>query len=79
MVEDPLLTVAEVATRVGLSPSSWRAYVATGGAPPPDDPDDDRPANRRQPRWRTSTVDVWKANRRPPGRPRKAPEGTPGD
>jgi predicted DNA-binding transcriptional regulator AlpA len=79
MDEDPLLTVAEVATRVGLSPSSWRAYVATGGAPAPDDPDDDRPANRRQPRWRASTVDAWTKDRRPRGRPRKAPEGTPSD
>lgn len=60
---DRLLTVSEVATALGMSPSTWRGYVAKGKAPQPDDADVDRPANRRQPRWFQRTVTDWKANR----------------
>ncbi|WP_026311325.1 hypothetical protein [Parafrankia elaeagni] len=65
MDTDPLMYVTEVASRLCLTPSSWRAYVADGTAPPPDDPDLDRPANRRRPRWRASTVDAWREQWRP--------------
>ncbi|ABW10911.1 hypothetical protein Franean1_1471 [Parafrankia sp. EAN1pec] len=68
MDTDPLMTVTEVADHLRLTASSWRAYVADGSAPTPDDPDIDRPANRRRPRWRRSTVDAWHAQRRPRGR-----------
>lgn len=60
---DPLLTGPEAAERIGVTAGTWRGYVARGYAPKPDDPDDDRPANRRMPRWRTSTVDHFAANR----------------
>ncbi|WP_420497224.1 hypothetical protein [Parafrankia sp. FMc2] len=65
MDTDPLMYVTEVANRLCLTPSSWRAYVADGTAPPPDDPDLERPANRRRPRWRASTVDAWREQWRP--------------
>lgn len=68
MDADPLMTVTEVADHLRLTASSWRAYVADGSAPAPDDPDGDRPANRRRPRWRRSTVDTWNAQRRLRGR-----------
>jgi len=63
MDSDPLLTVTQVADRIRLTPSSWRARVDDGSAPPPDDPDADRPLHRRRPRWRRSTVDAWNAER----------------
>ncbi|CAO5150771.1 conserved hypothetical protein [Frankia sp. AiPs1] len=59
MESDPLMTVTEVANRLRLTPSSWRERVAEGTAPPPDEPDADRPAHRKRPRWRRSTVDAW--------------------
>ncbi|KPM55695.1 hypothetical protein ACG83_10450 [Frankia sp. R43] len=74
---DPLLTVAEVAALLEISPATWRSYVsraAQTGVPAPDDPDLDRPSSRRSPRWRRSTIETWAATRRPPGRPRKNPE-----
>jgi predicted DNA-binding transcriptional regulator AlpA len=67
MAADPLLTGPQVAARVGLAPATWRGYVSRGHAPAPDDPDDDRPPNRRQPRWRQSTIDRWQAARPGPG------------
>lgn len=61
---DPLLTGAQAAQRLGLVPSTWRSYVARGYAPAPDDPGDlSASANRRNPRWRASSVDRFKANR----------------
>lgn len=60
---DPMLTGPEAAERCGLAASTWRSYVRSGYVPPADDPDDDRPANRRSPRWRQSTVDRFMANR----------------
>nr|WP_051105545.1 hypothetical protein [Parafrankia discariae] len=76
MDADPLMTVTEVADHLRLTASSWRAYVADGSAPAPDDPDSDRPANRRRPRWRRSTVDAWHARRRPRGRSSGTPAAT---
>lgn len=60
---DSLLTGPEAAQRAGITPATWRGYVSRGYAPKPDDPDDGRPANRRSPRWLTSTVDHFRANR----------------
>lgn len=65
---DPLLTGPEAAARLGLTAGTWRGYVHRGLAPKPDDPDEGRPANRRSPRWRTSTVDRFAANRAGQGR-----------
>lgn len=79
---DPLLTVAEVAALLEINSSTWRSYVSRAtstGVPPPDDPDLDRPPSRRSPRWRRSAIETWAATRRPPGRPRKNPEGDPAD
>lgn len=72
---DPLLTVAEVAALIGWTTGAWRAEVSTGRAPAADDPDADRPANRRMPRWRRSTVIEWKRKRPGRGR-RRTEEGT---
>lgn len=60
---DPLLTGPQIAGRLGIQPGTWRGYVRRGLAPPADDPDEGRPVNRRSPRWRTSTVDRFAANR----------------
>lgn len=60
---DKLLTVAQAAERCCITPATWRGYVHRGYAPPADDPDTGRPPNRRSPRWLTSTVDNFKANR----------------
>jgi hypothetical protein len=60
---DVLLTGPEAAARIGLEPATWRSYVSKGYAPAADDPDAGRPVNRRSPRWLTSTVDDFAANR----------------
>lgn len=70
---DPMLTGPQIAGRLGIAASTWRAYVARGQAPPADDPDDvDRhgqpiPKNRRQPRWKTSTIDTYATRTKRPG------------
>jgi hypothetical protein len=48
---------------VGVSPSTWRAYVSRGQAPGPDGKDEafDRDY------WLTSTLDAFKANRKGQG------------
>ncbi|CAJ64208.1 hypothetical protein FRAAL5575 [Frankia alni ACN14a] len=69
MDPDPLMTVLQVADHLRITPSSWRANVASGDAPAADDPDTDRPANRRRPRWRRSTIEEWNRTRRRGGRP----------
>lgn len=61
--DDPLLTVSEVAALIGWRPDSWRSEVNRGKAPPADDPDEGRPASRRMPRWRRSTVEAWRKTR----------------
>ncbi len=73
MDADPLLTVTEIADRLRLTASSWRACVADGSAPKPDDPDDVKEPHRRRPRWRRSTVDAWNAQRRRRNRPQETP------
>jgi hypothetical protein len=60
---DPLLTGPKAAARAGVAAATWRSYVSRGYAPQPDDPDNDQPPNRRNPRWLTSTVDHFTANR----------------
>ncbi|MGK5677558.1 hypothetical protein [Actinoplanes sp. URMC 104] len=85
--DDPLLYIDQVAELLGRKPSTWRAYawrdekrVAEGKprrVPAPDDPDSDTPKNRRRPRWRRSTIERWRDNRRPGRRtdlPRQAAE-----
>lgn len=58
-----LLTVAEVARLVGMTPSGWRSMVSLGYAPKPDDPGTG-PVNRRMPRWRLETVREFQLSRR---------------
>ncbi len=67
MGSDDLLTGPQVAARLGITPGTWRGYVARGQAPPPDDPDTDRPASRRQPRWRTETIEAYAGRTKRPG------------
>jgi hypothetical protein len=68
---DPWLTVAQAAERARVTPATWRSSVTRGWAPPPDDPgDESQAANRRNPRWRRSTVDAYIQRRKPyPRRP----------
>lgn len=68
MTEDPLLTGPQAADRLGIEPSTWRAYVSRGQAPPPDDPDLGQIKQRRNPRWRQSVIDEIKARKRQPKR-----------
>lgn len=65
---DPLLTTAQIAIHLGIDPGTWRGYVSRGYAPKPDVPDDSAPPNRRNPRWLTSTVDLFARNRTGAGR-----------
>jgi len=58
---DERLTVAGVAARLGIRPSTWRSYVAREQAPKPDGEYDGR-----TPWWLASTVDAWQS-----ARPRK--------
>lgn len=58
---DEKLTVAQVAARLGIAPSTWRSYVNTKHAPAKDGEYD-----RRTPWWFASTIDAWAAAR--PGR-----------
>jgi hypothetical protein len=62
---DPWLTGPEVASVLGIKPVSWRTAVAKGYAPPADDPGVG-PVNRRNPRWRLSSVRRYELSR--PGR-----------
>lgn len=67
---DRLLSVSEVAARVGIRPASWRSLVSKGVAPPADDPGDVSVHRvRRSPRWRVGTVDAWRRSRPGRGRP----------
>ncbi len=66
---DRLLTTKEVAMLVGVEPSSWRSMVSRGLAPRPDDAGDESvPRNRRNPRWKVSTVGEFRASRPGQGR-----------
>ncbi len=66
LLADPnrLLTGSEVAQILGIGLSTWQAYVSRGKAPAADVPELDRPANRRIPRWRASTVALWQSRQR---------------
>lgn len=75
--EDPLLNSAEVAQLLGIGRKTWTSYVARGQAPAADEPDLGRPVNRREPKWRQTTIARYKALRRRPN-PRTK-EGGDGD
>lgn len=64
------LTTREVADQLGITPASWRSYVARGDAPAPDG------HLGSTPWWKQSTVTRWQAARPGQGvgggRPRKA-------
>lgn len=60
---DPLLTGPQAAHRIGIDPATWRSYVSKGYAPNADYADENAPPNRANPRWLTSTVDLYIANR----------------
>ena len=53
-----LLTVPECATRAGIAPSTWRAYVSRHQAP--------QPVTRvgREPLWDVEMVEAWLVGRR---------------
>lgn len=75
MTEQQRLRVADIATRAGITPTTWTAYVARGTAPKPDGHYDGR-----TPWWWASTIDTWLANR--PGQGARtdlhhSPEGAP--
>jgi excisionase family DNA binding protein len=57
---DPLLTIPEVAARIGVGRTTIRAYRARGQMPAPDQ------QYGRTPLWRASTIDKWRptANRK---------------
>lgn len=66
---DRRLASRVAADYVGLSDSTWRAYVARGQAPRPDGHDDGFDMDY----WLTSTLDKWQASRPGHGgRPRKS-------
>ena len=58
------LTVTQAAEMAGVTPSTWRSYVAREQAPKPDGEFD-----KRTPWWWDSTVQSWVDNR--PGRGRR--------
>ncbi|OHV20988.1 MarR family transcriptional regulator [Parafrankia soli] len=61
MEDDPLIGYAEISGLAGIKASTLRGYRAQGRLPEPDNTEvSDRP------RWRTSTITAWLANR--PGR-----------
>lgn len=62
---DPLMSTAEAAGLAGMRPDSWRSLVRSKRIPVADDPGDlSVSANRRNPRWRRSTVHRYMATRR---------------
>ena len=65
---DRRLASKKAAAHVGVSDSTWRAYVARGQAPGPNGHDDGFDMDY----WLESTLDAYKASRPgQPGRPRK--------
>jgi hypothetical protein len=79
--DDPWLTGPQAAELAGVSAATWRYYRRRRRplVPPPDDPDDQdgRPPARRRPRWRTSTVERFKATRLRQGTRTDLREGQP--
>lgn len=66
-----MLTVPQVADRLGITPSAWRAYVskartarAAGRETPSLAPPPDGQYDARTPWWWESTIDEWNASRR---------------
>jgi hypothetical protein len=60
---DRLLTAAEAAALLGMSAPTFRAQARRNGLTP-DEPELDRPANRRSPKWKLSTIAKWQHTRR---------------
>lgn len=56
---DERMTVAEIAAKRRIQPSTWRSYVARGLAPQPDGHYD-----QRTPYWNASTIEAWLGPRR---------------
>jgi predicted DNA-binding transcriptional regulator AlpA len=52
------LTTANAAALLGVTPATFRSYVAKGYAPPPDGHHD-----QRTPFWLRSTIETWQASR----------------
>lgn len=69
---DPLINSREAAELAGCTMRGWWSAVRGGYAPQPDVPDRERPVNRREPKWRTSTVLRYVAGRKP--RKKRAPK-----
>jgi predicted DNA-binding transcriptional regulator AlpA len=61
---------AAAAEYVGVSPSTWRAYVARGQAPRPDGTEASK--GHALPVWRRATLDEWQAARPGQGRRRRS-------
>jgi predicted DNA-binding transcriptional regulator AlpA len=62
-VTDDQLTTANAAALVGVTPATFRSYVAKRYAPPPDGHHD-----QRTPFWLRSTIETWQASRVRAGR-----------
>ena len=61
--DDPLMTYAQIAERLGISPRTLRNYrVGSGTSVPLPAPDDETILNR--PRWRWSSIQRWDSDRR---------------
>lgn len=60
---DEWLYASDVARLLNINAGTWRTYVSRGQAPQADDPDLDRPAGRRSPRWKRTTIDAWRERR----------------
>lgn len=58
------LTVAGIANRLGISPTTAKKYADEGRLPEPDAVTGDGPKSVRG--WLPATIDAWNANR--PGR-----------
>jgi len=59
MSSDERLTVPQVAALLGVTTSTWRAYVARGQAPAADGRH-----SVRVPWWWRSTIEEWRAKRK---------------
>lgn len=64
---DELLTGPQIARLLEITPGSWRVYVSTGVAPRADEPDEGLPPNRRNPKWKLSTVRAFVQGRKGQG------------
>lgn len=55
-----LMSVAQIATELGISPATFRTYVMRGKAPSADGHFD-----ARTPYWNRSTIEEWQSGRKP--------------